>query len=206
MDFKGKLRRWNITLISSKKGLLDYRSSYDLAQLDFQDSIQSEQNAEKVIGAPTEEEVKQLILGGENEKIELKPYPDRKNELKKLDFVETVIAFANTHGGLIIVGVSDKCEVIGLPSTENIIEPLASFLYEKVYPPIDFHPRTSSVDGKSVLLINVPESKDKPHMLKDKGIIYVRRNSSDRPATRYDFDEISKGKQNIPGYFRPTNI
>jgi len=52
-------------------------------------------------------DVKELILRGENETVEFK-------SSFKSDAIETVVAFANTKGGVILIGVDDSKRVVGL--------------------------------------------------------------------------------------------
>ncbi|CAI8307539.1 MAG: Uncharacterised protein [Bacteroidota bacterium] len=65
-------------------------------------------------------ELKELILIGENEKLELKStlrYDLRENTVnKKLEFViaKTISAFLNSEGGVLIIGVDDDGNALGL--------------------------------------------------------------------------------------------
>jgi len=57
-----------------------------------------------------------LINSGENKRVEFKEQLP-KNE----SIVKTVIAFSNTSGGKLIVGINDNREVLGIQE-DNIIE------------------------------------------------------------------------------------
>ncbi len=57
-----------------------------------------------------QEKIKKLILEGENMNTELKL---ASQSLPK-NLFETVCAFLNTIGGIIILGVNDKREIIGI--------------------------------------------------------------------------------------------
>ena len=57
-----------------------------------------------------EENIKNIILLGENVNTELK---EASNGLPKNIF-QTVCSFLNTTGGYIILGVNDKKEIIGI--------------------------------------------------------------------------------------------
>lgn len=47
------------------------------------------------------------------------------------------------------------------------------------------------IEGKPILVIAVPEGKDKPYQVKDRGV-FVRSGGTDRIATRYELDEFYK--------------
>jgi len=51
---------------------------------------------------------------------------------------KTIIAFANTSGGKLIIGVNDNREIIGLDDNEifSIQEKIASIIYDRCYPNI----------------------------------------------------------------------
>jgi hypothetical protein len=53
-----------------------------------------------------------LLLGGESDRVEFKPWMGLGNP-KMQELMETAIAFANTRGGTIIVGVDDHGEPLG---------------------------------------------------------------------------------------------
>lgn len=69
---------------------------------------------------PQNTEIQELILNGETELVEFKStfrFDLRKGEVnKKLEYViaKTIAAFMNTDGGLLIIGVADNLEVLGL--------------------------------------------------------------------------------------------
>ena len=48
-----------------------------------------------------------MIINGESETLEFKTSFDR-------EAIETVSAFANTHGGTLLIGVTDRSEVCGI--------------------------------------------------------------------------------------------
>jgi len=89
---------------------------------------------------------------------------------------KTIVSFANTKGGRIIIGVNDQGKITGVKSEEEIfmIEGAADF-FSKPEVPIEFH--LYEVQSKTVLVVNIPESKTKPHYAKDedgKWWVYIR--------------------------------
>lgn len=69
---------------------------------------------------PLNTEIQELILNGETDRVEFKStfrFDLRKGEVnKKLEYViaKTVAAFMNTDGGILIIGVADNQEILGL--------------------------------------------------------------------------------------------
>ena len=61
-----------------------------------------------------QEFVKQLLLEEEGEQIEFKQQISSQEKIAK-----TLSAFANTKGGLLVIGVSDLRKIIGIDSDEE---------------------------------------------------------------------------------------
>ena len=93
--------------------------------------------------------------------------------------VKSVVAFANTNGGVIILGVKDDGSIAGYK--EPIVttrERLERMLAEKCDPPISFDLERVDV-GDEITIIKIPKGDKKIYAI-NNGAIYVRRNSSDR--------------------------
>jgi len=88
----------------------------------------------------------------------------------------TLVAFANTDGGRLLVGVKDNGRIAGVRSEEEIYMVEAA---AKIYsnPAIDFATRQWNVEGKTVLEITIEPSSEKPHFAHDesgKWLAYIR--------------------------------
>lgn len=88
----------------------------------------------------------------------------------------TLSAFANTQGGRLLIGVKDNGRIAGVSSEEEMymIE-AAARLY--CVPEVEVEMHTYHVEGRIVLLVEVPQSTDKPVMARDennKPWAYVR--------------------------------
>jgi len=132
-----------------------------------------------------ETQLADLIKNGENDTVEF------KLELPKGDsheFLETIVAFSNSHGGIILLGVDNNCNIAGYDSDPtNTIENLINSHCEPLIK-ITVKPHLS-LRGKEIAMIEVSQGDDKPYILKEKGI-YIRSHSSDRQITRYELDQI----------------
>ena len=139
----------------------------------------------------------QLIERGESVSLEFKQTLDTS---KEGEYLETLVAFANTKGGTMIVGVDDNCRVVGWSG--DVEQKLTNRVNELCDPPVVFEIReNTSLDGKPVAVIRVPEGKDRPYILKGRGVL-VRRGSSDRQITRREPDKMYEEKPR-PGVLLP---
>ena len=124
----------------------------------------------------------------ENEFIELKSTltEETKNE---------IIAFLNTTGGTIYVGLNDDGSTFESfkKSNKDLIDLKISNWMNDVFYPSTFGLIRHSFNDDGILVIKILEGKNKPYYLKDKGPkpsgVYKRVGSSSRKATE---DEILK--------------
>ncbi|WP_346861613.1 ATP-binding protein [uncultured Draconibacterium sp.] len=118
------------------------------------------------------------------------------NDSKKI--AKSLVAFANTDGGRLLIGVKDNGKIAGISSDEEfyMIEAAA-----KIYsnPKINFTTTQWQVEGKTVLEIGVEPSREKPHFAKDesgKWLAYIRIDDENFLAHKIQI-EVWK-KQNSP--------
>lgn len=101
--------------------------------------------------------IKDVLKEGESETVEFKP------SLSQMDKItESVSAFSNTNGGAVIIGVSDKGEVLGVDIGKNTIESLANHIKQNTDPMAYPSIRVEESDKRQVVIIEVVESKQKP--------------------------------------------
>lgn len=139
----------------------------------------------------TPQYVQQLVAQGEDEFVEFKP--GSKDENNKKEVAESAIAFANKSGGVILVGVDNNARIEGAFS-DGWEELIAQSLRDRCEPPIDPTVRRVIVEDMPIYVIQVLESANKPHLLKGTGVAYIRVSSTDKPATRYELDELYENK------------
>ena len=133
-------------------------------------------------------EIRELIKHGESETVEFKEKIGKPEE-----FAETVVAFANTRGGIILLGVDDQARIVGVTDS-NLEQTINNILRSHCEPPIKYRVEKRRLDEKDVFIIRVEEGKDKPYIVRNRGP-YVRANATDRLATRYELDEFYREKQ-----------
>lgn len=80
-----------------------------------------------------------------------------KNKLPDSDIIDAVIAFANTDGGELFLGVEDNGDITGLHMSHQDITQLAAFIANKTVPPVSVRAE-KSVDNQYII-INVPKCR-----------------------------------------------
>jgi len=103
-----------------------------------------------------------LIKQGEHQTLDFK---HSINDSKKI--ARSLVAFANTDGGILLIGVKDNGSVVGVNSEEEyyMIEAAAQ-MYCK--PEVKFDVVKWNINGKTVLEVTVKPSKKLPHKAPDK--------------------------------------
>jgi predicted HTH transcriptional regulator len=115
--------------------------------------------------------IRALIRQGEGTQVEFKRTITHLPKIAK-----TITALANNRGGVILVGVEDNRQIVGVnPEEESFMIMQATRDYIQPALHIDF--RQYDYDGHTVLAVLVPESSIKPHQARDKNNVwntYVR--------------------------------
>ena len=131
----------------------------------------------------SEENLENLIQGGESETLEF------KRELPgKQDLAATITAFANTDGGRLLIGVTDKAEITGC-ALDKIPDTLTNIVRAHCEPEPSFTTTAMPIRDTTIVIVNVAAGSDKPYMVKDHGS-YVRVGATTRRANRYEMDQL----------------
>lgn len=107
-------------------------------------------------------ELKELIEEGENIQCEFKRKFSTPEKIAR-----EMIAFANTKGGYIIIGVDDDKEIIGVESEKETAELIKETAASVCEPPLNYQISFVELDGKEIVVVTIPESLHKPHRLQD---------------------------------------
>jgi ATP-dependent DNA helicase RecG len=114
---------------------------------------------------------------------------DSKNQFKK-DFTNAdalaaeLVAFSNTQGGKIFVGVDDDGEIVGLKTEDiqRINQLLSNTASQNVKPAINPLTEISTIEEKRLLVVDVAKGSNKPYQDKN-GVIWVKNGADKRKAT-----------------------
>lgn len=118
-----------------------------------------------------------------NMKMKESPTVEFKRELT--DAVKReIIAFANTQGGELYIGIEDDGTVIGLNNAHKTLEAVSSMLHDSIKPDILVHTHLSieTLEEKEVVKIVVSLGTRRPYHLKSKGMkssgVFIRYGTS----------------------------
>jgi len=130
-----------------------------------------------------------LIRNGEGPTLDFK-----KTISSALKIAKTLVAFANTKGGRLLVGVRDNGSISGAAIEEEayMIESAAHVFCDPV---IEYEIFEHTYQGLRVLEVFIPEAKHKPHAAKDetgKWWVYIRVNDQCVLASKIVVDVLRK--------------
>jgi ATP-dependent DNA helicase RecG len=123
-----------------------------------------------------------VMIFRESETIELKEIVT--DEIKK-----EIIAFANSEGGSIYIGVKDDGTLTGVADPDGAALQISNMVRDAIKPDVTMflHYETLHSDGVDIILVTVQRGTSRPYYLAKKGMrpegIYVRQGYSSVPAT-----------------------
>jgi len=125
--------------------------------------------------------IKHRIAEGEHQRLEFK---FEVSDFRKI--ARTLVAFSNTNGGSLLIGVKDNGAIAGVRSEEEyFMIDGAARIYCK--PEVAFKVREWQADGKKILEIIIEEGKSKPYMARDeldRWVAYVRQGDQNFKASK----------------------
>ena len=136
------------------------------------------------------------IHNGENKKLEFKEKLPKNETIAK-----TIIAFSNTAGGKLIIGINDNREIVGIEEDKifEYEEKISSIINDLCYPTILPEIYAQNINGKVLLVIEVFRGSLLPYYLKNKGKLkgtFIRVGSTNRLADERIITELQRQRLN----------
>ena len=107
---------------------------------------------------------------------------------KSQNYLKTVVAFANTIGGKLIIGVEDKThKVVGVDddtifqTMDSITNAIADACTPAILPDVSIQ----TIEGKNLIVVDVPMGRNRPYYIKSQGMVngtYIRVSGTTRQA------------------------
>lgn len=105
------------------------------------------------------------------------------------DIRYTVVAFANTDGGKIYIGINDDGSVQGIDNVDDVQLRITNMIRDSIRPDVTMFTECSAelIQGKMVVVLTVQRGTARPYYLAGKGIrpegVYLRQGASSVPAS-----------------------
>ena len=113
-------------------------------------------------------------------------------EKKPKSWLKSVSAFANGVGGVLIFGINDDEELVGLKDIKHVSEKISEQIKEHMDPIPQVIMRNHREDNKDFLTLEVPSGTETPYYYVGDGtrIAYVRVGNESVPATAIDLKRL----------------
>ena len=112
------------------------------------------------------------------------------------NLMRTLVAFANSAGGQLVVGVADDGQLLGVEDPLAEEERLCNLIADMIAPRLVPNVTLVTVSGQTLMVIDVFLSGTRPHCLNAEGMeagVYVRLGSSNRQADAQLVAELQRG-------------
>ena len=127
-------------------------------------------------------------MSHETEKLEFKA-------IARDDIYKEVVAFANTDGGTLLIGINDSGEIEKLIDIDDTYTRVTNGIRDAIAPDVTIFVKYKLEDGQ-IIRIEIGEGSYKPYYLKSKGLkpsgVYVRQGSSSVPASPEQIRQMIK--------------
>jgi predicted HTH transcriptional regulator len=138
------------------------------------------------------QKILKLIEQGEGISLDFKQVIQSPYKIAK-----SMVSFANTHGGILLIGVKDNGNISGInPEEEFHMLELAANFFSK--PEVKFTVEPHVLNGKQILLVDIPKGENQPYYAKgedEKWWVYVRVNDNCILASKTTVDFMHAQKK-----------
>ena len=136
-------------------------------------------------------ELLELINKGENYHLEFK-LEEENNE----DYAKTIVSFANTDGGKILIGIDDSANIVGVSEVDKVMLRLDDIAINRCDPPITILQESVTINDKFVVIVHIEKGSQRPYRTKS-GQYYVRASNRCRQASREELLRIFQSTESL---------
>lgn len=136
-------------------------------------------------------ELRSWIARGESLHTDFKRQFSADRELAK-----DIVCFANSEGGVLLFGVADDGTVAGIDDPDRLNSKVDDVAFQHCEPPITVVQEVVDLDGKKVVVVNVPKGDQRPYRTKS-GQFYVRTSKDCRQASREELLRLFQATESL---------
>ncbi len=111
--------------------------------------------------------------------------------------VKSLVCFANSDGGWLIFGVHNSGDIPGIEDVDAALRRIDDLATQRCEPPIGLLSETLAIDGKTVIVVNIPKGRQRPYRTRS-GLYYLRSGNRCRQAL---WDEVRRLYQTSESIF-----
>ncbi|MFH1908458.1 MAG: RNA-binding domain-containing protein [Chloroflexota bacterium] len=144
-------------------------------------------------------ELRQRIETWENLHTEFKEWPTHEDDLSA-----ALVAFGNTDGGQLIIGVANNRQIKGVKNADKAMQRLDQIAYNNCEPPLTIVQETvTTEDGAIVVVVNIPKGDQRPYRT-NRGDYFIRTTSGRRRASRQELLRLFQNAESL--YYDETLV
>jgi ATP-dependent DNA helicase RecG len=144
-------------------------------------------------------ELETRIARWENLHTEFKEGPVRPDDL-----AAGLVAFANTDGGELVLGVSERRAVVGVDDPDRVAREVDNVAANNCEPPITVVQETvRTPEGRTAVVVHVAKGDMRPYRT-NRGVFYVRTSSGRRQASREELLRLFQATESL--YYDETPL
>jgi len=140
-------------------------------------------------------QIEEMVKQGPRRDVELRPdLPVKENDI--LSLARTMVSFANTSGGLIIIGADPKEKTIvgvNIYGSKSIEKDMVKIGQDRCSPPVIPEVAIRKVGRKNIVAVSVKAGKNKPYYA--EGHCYIRDGQHVRVAASGEIQSMSPGRK-----------
>ena len=133
----------------------------------------------------------EIIEKGEDSFTEFK-----EEKVHSDDLASEIVAFANSEGGIILLGISDKKEIKAISKPDKEMQRVENICYNNCEPSIAVAIEKIKVDDGIVLCIHISKGPERPYRT-NRGVYYIRTSAGKRQATREELLRLYQATRSI---------
>lgn len=137
------------------------------------------------------EELTEVVEKGENSFTEFK-----EEKVHSDDLASEIVAFTNTEGGRILLGISDNKEIKGISEPDMEMQRVENISHNNCEPSLAVSIEKVKVNKKIILCIYIPKGPERPYRT-NRGVYYIRTSSGKRHATREELLRLYQATRSI---------
>ncbi|MEW6756515.1 MAG: RNA-binding domain-containing protein, partial [Candidatus Latescibacterota bacterium] len=136
-------------------------------------------------------ELRQRIARWEDLHTEFKERVDSTDDL-----ASCLVAFANTDGGQLVIGVASDGGIAGVADADSLHRHVDNVAYNNCEPPVTVVQESVETDGKRLVVVNIPKGAQRPYRT-NRGRYYIRTTSGRRDASREELLRLFQATESL---------